>query len=386
MLGSILEVPLFTSDSYGSRRIIHTSRTELWCISKAKSSIKSCFGQNFKCVYKVWCQTVALKSWYLYFYPIHLSPHLTWRPGLKYYGISKTRSQFTPGEFTTGFTTHNTASSQSSHYNHLSNPSLMYCRTYVNSHDAVESIIPCDKLHKHQFSFNSDGELRASAGSGNSNMGVTFLYPETRTFQMRKSTSGVYFEIFSDSWCHASDKFPSWIESLFLSNKMIDFKYQTQQKNFHLTWESTFANINAWALTAWGHSDKGVTQNWNGLSSPPPIVVSWATPDFAFFEALHIILALMGFLLCNIQFLFLFLNKADKWRQNTRNESILKTPVATLRKNYRICSKHFTQEAFMNPLDTGAWEIQIFGLCRICPSIWVSTQYRFDGLVQDCSN
>ena len=47
VLGSILEVPLFTSDSYGSRRIIHTSRSELWHISKA----------------------VALKSWYLYFLP-----------------------------------------------------------------------------------------------------------------------------------------------------------------------------------------------------------------------------------------------------------------------------------------------------------------------------
>ena len=70
VLGSILEVPLFTSDSYGSQRIIHTSRSELWHISKAKSSIKSCFGQNYECVYKVWCQTVALKSWYLNFYSI----------------------------------------------------------------------------------------------------------------------------------------------------------------------------------------------------------------------------------------------------------------------------------------------------------------------------
>ena len=28
---------------------------------------------------------------------------------------------------------------------------LMYCRTYVNLYDAVRSVIPCDKLHKHQF-------------------------------------------------------------------------------------------------------------------------------------------------------------------------------------------------------------------------------------------
>ena len=53
----------------GQRRIIHARRSELWHRSKAKSSIKSCFGQNYECVYKVWCQTVALKSWYLYFLP-----------------------------------------------------------------------------------------------------------------------------------------------------------------------------------------------------------------------------------------------------------------------------------------------------------------------------
>ena len=47
----------------------NTRRSELWHRSKAKSSIKSCFGQNYECVYKVWCQTVALKSWYLYFLP-----------------------------------------------------------------------------------------------------------------------------------------------------------------------------------------------------------------------------------------------------------------------------------------------------------------------------
>ena len=105
------------------------------------------------------------------------------------------------------------------------------------------------------------------------------------------------------------------------------------------------------------HFDKGDTQDRTGLSSHPPMVVRWATPHFALFETLHIVLALMGHLLCNKQFLFLFLNRAEKWRQNSRNESILKTPVATLQQNYRICSKHFTQEAFMNPLDKWAWEI-----------------------------
>ena len=73
---------------------------------------------------------------------------------MKRCGISRLGSQITPGEFTN----HDTASSQSSHYNHLSNPSFMYCRTYVNLYDAVRSVIPCDKSHKHQFSFNNDGE------------------------------------------------------------------------------------------------------------------------------------------------------------------------------------------------------------------------------------
>ena len=32
----------------------------------------------------------------------------------------------------------------------LSNPSTMYCNTYVNSYDAIGSVIPCEKWHKHQ--------------------------------------------------------------------------------------------------------------------------------------------------------------------------------------------------------------------------------------------
>ena len=148
----------------GQRRIIHTCRSELWHRSKAKSSIKSCFGQNYECVYNVWCQTVVLNSWYLYFYPILRRPPLT-ETGDETLRNLETRFTDHPGQITPGeFTTHDTASSQSSHYNHLSNPSFMYCRTYVNLYDAVRSVIPCDKSHKHQFSFNTDGEQRASFG------------------------------------------------------------------------------------------------------------------------------------------------------------------------------------------------------------------------------
>ena len=147
--------------------------------------------------------------------------HLWLRPAMKRCGISRHGSQITPGEFTT----HDTASSQSSHYNHLSNPSFMYCRTYVNLYDAVRSVIPCDKSHKHQFSFNNDGKQLASFGWDRE-----FQYGGNFSVSWdRKSTSGLLRNLL-DSWYHASDKFSSWNESLLLSNKTIDFKYQTQQK------------------------------------------------------------------------------------------------------------------------------------------------------------
>ena len=34
----------------------------------------------------------------------------------------------------------------------------------MNLYDATRSIIQCDKLHKHQFSFNYDGQQSASFG------------------------------------------------------------------------------------------------------------------------------------------------------------------------------------------------------------------------------
>ena len=75
----------------------------------------------------------------------------------------------------------------------------MYCRIYVNLYDAVRSVIPCDKLHKHHFSFNNDGQQRASFGS-------------EREFQYGGNFSVSWdrnFEILLDSRYHASDKFSS---------------------------------------------------------------------------------------------------------------------------------------------------------------------------------
>ena len=142
----------------GLRRRIHTRRSELWHRSQAKSSIKSCFGQNYECISMM--PDCSFEELIPIFSTRYSGDHLWLRPAMKRCGISRLGSQITPGEFTT----HDMASSQSSHYNHLLNPSFMYCRTYVNLYDAVRSVIPCDKSHKHQFSFNNDGEQRELFG------------------------------------------------------------------------------------------------------------------------------------------------------------------------------------------------------------------------------
>ena len=107
---------------------------------------------------------------------------------------------------------------------------LMYCRTYVNLYDAVRSVIPCDKQHKHRFSFNNDGQHRASFGwerefqyGGNFSVSWDRNFPEIN-FGFTSQFSRTHGTM------HAPDKFSGWIESLLLSNKMIDFKYQTQQE------------------------------------------------------------------------------------------------------------------------------------------------------------
>ena len=179
--------------------------------------------------------------------------HLWLRPAMKRCGISRLGSQITPGEFTT----HDTASLQSSHCNHLSNPSFMYCRTYVNLYDAVRSVIPCDKSHKHQFSFNNDGQQRASFG--NSNTGATFLFHETGN-QLR-----VYFGIFLDTCLGNMPpiNFRVELKACFCRIKWLTSNIRHNRNNFHLTWESTFPT-SAWAsdgvdsfLTAGGCDDSG---------------------------------------------------------------------------------------------------------------------------------
>ena len=57
--------------------------------------------------------------------------HIWLRPAMKRYGIWRLVHQFTDHRFTTHDPAHDTVSSQSSHYNHLSNPSLMYSETTI---------------------------------------------------------------------------------------------------------------------------------------------------------------------------------------------------------------------------------------------------------------
>ena len=182
--------------------------------------------------------------------------HLWLRPAMKRCGISRLGSQITPGEFTT----HDTASSQSSHYNHLSNPSFMYCRTYVNLYDAVRSVIPCDKSHKHQFSFNNDGEQRASFGWDHE-----FQYGGNFSVSWDRKSLRVYFGIFSDSCLGNMPpiNFRVELKACFCRIKWLTSNIRHNRNNFHLTWESTFPT-SAWAsggvdsfVTAGGCDDSG---------------------------------------------------------------------------------------------------------------------------------
>ena len=85
----------------------------------------------------------------------------------------------------------------------------MYCITYVNLYDAVGSVIPCDKYTNTNFhSTMMASSVLRSAGNGNSNTGVTFLYHGTGTSNFSR-TNGTMRPI----------NFRVDIESLLLSNK-----------------------------------------------------------------------------------------------------------------------------------------------------------------------
>ena len=145
--------------------------------------------------------------------------YLAWRPGIKRYGISRLVHRSHP-ENSRPMT--RSQDSQSSHYNHLLNPSLMYCRTFVNLYDAVRSVIPCDKLHKHRFSFNNDGQQREFQYGGNFSVSWDRNFPEINF--------GFTSEFSRTHGTMPRINFRVELKACLLSNKMIDFKYQTQQK------------------------------------------------------------------------------------------------------------------------------------------------------------
>ena len=98
-----------------------------------------------------------------------------------------------------------------------------------------------------------------SVGNGNSYTGATFLYHGTGISKF--------------SWTHgAMLPINFWvnIESLLLSNKWWTSNIRHNRNDFHLTWESKFATISAWALTAWAVFPRpvGVTIRRNLIGLP----------------------------------------------------------------------------------------------------------------------
>ena len=92
----------FPSDSYASRWIIQKVDPNYDAYRRQKWSIKSCIGHKCVCVYGVGCRIVALKSWYLLISVRYSGPSETTclavfglETGMKRYGISQIRSQFT---------------------------------------------------------------------------------------------------------------------------------------------------------------------------------------------------------------------------------------------------------------------------------------------------
>ena len=106
---------------------------------------------------------------------------------------------------------------------------LMYCRTYVNLYDAVRSVKSMWQITQTPIFIQQrwPAACFVRLGTGIPIRGQLFciMGPELSGNQL-----WVYFAIFSDSWYYAPDKFSGWMESLLLLNKMIDFKYQTQQE------------------------------------------------------------------------------------------------------------------------------------------------------------
>ena len=153
---------------------------------------------------------------------------------------------------------------------------LMYCRTYVNLYDAVRSVIPCDKLHKHQIFIQQrwPAACFVRLGTGIPIRGQFFciMGPELSGNQL-----WVYFAIFSDSWYHAPINFRVELKACFCWIKWLTSNIRHNRNNFYLMWESTIATISSWASTAWAVFPRpvcGVTIRRNLIGLPLPRVVN----------------------------------------------------------------------------------------------------------------
>ena len=176
----------------------------------------------------------------------------------------------------------------------------MYCSTYVNLYDVIRSIIPCDKLHKHQFSGNFHSTTMASsmlrsAGNGNSNTGETFLYHGTGTF--RKSTSGLlrnFLGLMVPINCRVE------LKACFCRIKWLTSNIRQNRHNSHMMWESTIATISSWASTAWAVFPRPVcvTIRTNLIGLPLLRVVNnsdrWMRKAWEWREAKHVVQTRFG--------------------------------------------------------------------------------------------
>ena len=117
----------------------------------------------------------------------------------------------------------------------LSNPSIMYCNTYVNSYDAnhaIGSVIPCEKWHKHQC-FHSSATAACSTW-GSLWTGATLSVSWNRNFpnkEVRLLHSPVRSRL-------------KW------SNFLLKLKDCFAYARRHMTWNS-LGRTNKWAIFPW---------------------------------------------------------------------------------------------------------------------------------------
>ena len=129
---------------------------------------------------------------------------------------------------------------------------LMYCRIYVNLYDAVRSVIPCDKLHKHQFSFNNDGQQRASFGwEREFQYGGNFSVSWDRNFP--EINFGFTSQFFRTHGTMPPINFRVELKACFCWIKWLTSNIRHNRNNFHLMWESTKILL----LLVHGHRRRG---------------------------------------------------------------------------------------------------------------------------------